>query len=214
MEQNKVIFTLAFLSGFCIMGVELLGGRLLAPYFGSSIYVWGSIITIFMVALSIGYLLGGQWSTRRPSLRKFGLLYLGGAITLLPLVLFGDTIMQQVFLRITDPRYGSLITALLLFFLPTLILGMISPYSIRLLISHSDKSGQVAGVLYFVSTFGSALGTLLTSFYFVLWLEINTILLMFIGVLLLSGLIALLFPILSPAPIQSSESRQYDSQNI
>ncbi|MDW6094469.1 fused MFS/spermidine synthase [Vibrio rhizosphaerae] len=188
--KNRFIFLLAFLSGFCIMSVELMGGRILAPYFGSSIYVWGSIITIFMVALSAGYLLGGQWSMHAPSLRKFSLLYLCGAVTLLPLVFWGDTVMEQVFIRIMDPRYGSLVAAMLLFFLPTLILGMISPYSIRLLISDSGRSGQVAGKLYFVSTLGSALGTLLTSFYLVLWFEVNTILLSLIGILCAGGVIA------------------------
>ncbi|MCE0493074.1 fused MFS/spermidine synthase [Vibrio salinus] len=172
------------------MSVELLGGRILAPYFGSSIYVWGSIITIFMVALSGGYLLGGRWSLHRPSLRKFSLLYLAGALTLLPLVLAGQTIMEHVFLHLTDPRYGSLVTAMLLFFLPTLILGMVSPYSVRLLVRESSHSGQVAGTLYFVSTLGSALGTLATSFYLVLWFDINNILLTLIGLLCLGGLLA------------------------
>ncbi|MDW6005018.1 fused MFS/spermidine synthase [Vibrio mangrovi] len=187
---NRFIFLLVFLSGFCIMAVELLGGRILAPYFGSSIYVWGSIITIFMVALSAGYLLGGQWSMHSPSLRKFSLLYLCGAVTLLPLVFWGDVVMNRVFSHIIDPRYGSLVAALLLFFLPTLILGMISPYSIRLLVSDSFRSGQVAGMLYFVSTLGSALGTLATSFYLVLWFEVNTILFSLIGILCAGGVIA------------------------
>ncbi|WP_202978318.1 fused MFS/spermidine synthase [Thiomicrorhabdus sediminis] len=172
------------------MSVELLGGRILAPYFGSSIYVWGSIITIFMVALSAGYLLGGQWSTHSPSLRKFSLLYLFGALTLLPIVFAGDIIMELVFIQITDPRYGSLATALFLFFIPTVILGMISPYSIRLLVTHTHSSGQVAGKLYFVSTLGSALGTLLTSFYLVLWFEIDTIIFSLITILCVSGLVA------------------------
>src|SRR5690606_8397669 len=55
-----IVYTLAFVGGFCIMSLELLGGRVLAPYFGSSIYVWGSIITVFMLSLSFGYLLGGR----------------------------------------------------------------------------------------------------------------------------------------------------------
>jgi predicted membrane-bound spermidine synthase len=201
---NRLVFLLTFLSGFCIMSIELLGGRILAPYFGNSIYVWGSIITVFMVALSTGYLLGGHWSLHHPSLRKLSLLYLSGALTLFPLVFGGETVMEQVFIHMTDPRYGSLVTAILLFFLPTLILGMISPYSVRLLVRESAHSGQIAGTLYFVSTLGSALGTLATSFYLVLWFEINTILFSLIGLLCIGGLLA--FSVYKPRVVAEARS--------
>lgn len=83
-----VVLLLAFTSGFIIMSVELLGGRILAPYFGSSIYVWGSIISIFMVALSVGYLIGGRLSVNRPNLRRYGLFFVLAALGLLPIVFF------------------------------------------------------------------------------------------------------------------------------
>jgi hypothetical protein len=170
-----IINVLAFTGGFVIMALELLGGRILAPYFGGSIYVWGSIISVFMLALAFGYLLGGRLSLRRPSLRRFGLVFLIAAVLLYPLVTYADPLLQLVFRYVEDPRYGSLLAAMLLFAMPTVILGVISPYAVRLRVEHADRSGQVAGRLYFVSTLGSALGTLATSFYFVLWFEINTI---------------------------------------
>ena len=173
---NWSVLTLAFTSGFIIMSIEMLGGRILAPYFGSSIYVWGSIITVFMVALAVGYLSGGHLSLMQPRLSKYGFFFVAAAITAVPTIAFGDAMMDWVFLRLEDPRYGSLLAATLLFFIPTAILGMIAPYSVRLLVEESHHSGRVAGGLYFVSTLGSALGTLFTSFYLVLWLEINQIL--------------------------------------
>lgn len=173
---NWSVLTLAFTSGFIIMSIEMLGGRILAPYFGSSIYVWGSIITVFMVALAVGYLTGGHLSLMQPRLSKYGFFFVAAAITAVPTIAFGDTMMDWVFLRLEDPRYGSLLAATLLFFIPTAILGMIAPYSVRLLVEESHHSGRIAGGLYFVSTLGSALGTLFTSFYLVLWLEINQIL--------------------------------------
>lgn len=188
--HNFLVFGLAFISGFIIMSVELLGGRILAPYFGSSIYVWGSIITIFMLSLSLGYLSGGRLSLQHPTLQRYGSFYLIAALLLLPLVLWGNSIMEAVFLRVEDPRYGSLIVSMLLFFLPTAVLGMIAPYSVRLLVSDSHSSGHVAGMLYFVSTLGSALGTLGTSFYFVLWFEVNQILVTMSVILALSGALA------------------------
>lgn len=190
---NFLIYFLAFTSGFSIMGIELLGGRILAPYFGSSVHIWGSIITVFMLSLSLGYLLGGKLSTRSPSLAIYGLIFVAAAIMILPIVLFGQGLMETVFVNIEDSRYGSLLASMVLFFIPTVILGMLSPYSVRLLVKSSDESGQVAGKLYFVSTLGSALGTIISSFYLILWFEINTIIYSFSAILACLGLLAIFF---------------------
>lgn len=173
------------------MGIELLGGRILAPFFGSSVHIWGSIITVFMLSLSLGYLLGGKLSTRSASLATYGLIFIIAAIMLLPIALFGQWLMEIVFLNIEDSRYGSLFASLVLFFIPTVILGMLSPYSVRLLVKSSHESGQVAGKLYFISTLGSALGTIVTSFYLILWFDINIIIFSFSGVLACLGLFAI-----------------------
>lgn len=184
-----LIYLMAFAGGFSIMSLELLGGRVLAPYFGSSIYVWGSIITVFMLSLSVGYLIGGRLSLHRPSLGRFTLIFLAAALFLYPLGHYSDPLMQWVFARIQDPRYGSLLASGILFIVPTVILGMISPYSVRMLVRTTEHSGQVAGMLYFISTLGSAIGTLATSFYLVLWFEINTILALLTGNLLAMALL-------------------------
>jgi len=164
------------------MAVELLSGRILAPNFGNSIYVWGGIITIFMLALSIGYLIGGRLSIRAPSLKKLSIILMAAAASTTPVVLLSNAILDGIFTLIQDPRYGSLISATILFFLPTMISGIISPYAVRLLVTESNRSGHFAGLLYFVSTFGSAAGTILTSFYFVLYFEINHIVWTMIGI--------------------------------
>jgi hypothetical protein len=193
MSINPLVFILAFTSGFIIMAIELLGGRILSPYFGSSVYVWGSIISVFMISLSVGYLAGGRLSLNNPNLSRYGGFFILAAFTLLPTVIFGDAMMDYVFLRIEDPRYGSLVASALLFFFPIAILGMIAPYSVRLLVEDSHRSGQVAGILYFVSTFGSAIGTLLTSFYLVLWFEVNQILIVMASILIAGGISSILF---------------------
>jgi hypothetical protein len=192
---TTVLYLLAGWSGFFVMGIELLGGRLLAPYFGSSIYVWGAIITVFMLALSLGYLAGGRYSVHHPSLRRLGVIVLVAAVTALPVLLAGDALLDALSARIPDPRFGSLLAALTLFFVPTLISGMVSPYAVRLLVAEREHAGERAGRLYFISTFGSAAGTLLTSFYFVLWFELNQILW---GMLAMSLLIALAATLVRP----------------
>ncbi len=188
-----LVLTCAFISGFCIMTVELLGGKILSPYFGGSVFVWGSIITVFMLALSIGYLLGGRLSLNNPGTKKYGVLFLASALTVLPIILGHDAISDWVFELIEDPRYGSLVASIILFFVPSTILGMIAPYSVRLLVSSTQSSGQTAGFLYFVSTLGSALGTLATSFYFVKYFELNSILYGVVTALSLAGTCAILF---------------------
>jgi hypothetical protein len=187
-----VLYLLTGWSGFFVMGIELLGGRLLAPYYGSSIYVWGAIITVFMLALALGYLIGGRFSVRQPSLRRLGLILLLAAVAAVPIPLAADGLLDVLAAHSSDPRFGSLAAALALFFAPTLISGMVSPYAVRLLVAEREQAGEQAGRLYFISTFGSAAGTLLTSFYFVLWFELNQILWGMLGVSLLIAVAACL----------------------
>ena len=209
--QNPLIYLLAFSSGFCIMGIELLGGRILAPFFGSSVHIWGSIITVFMLSLSFGYLAGGKLSTKAASLNRYGLIFIFAGIAILPVAFSSQTIMETIFLAIEDTRYGSLIASMALFFIPTVILGMISPYSVRLLVTDKNKSGQVAGFLYFVSTLGSALGTIITSFYLVLLFEVNDIIIVFSSVLVLLGISAMLFNRLSHQNIATNNTQHQEA---
>jgi len=190
---RALIACMAFVSGFCIMTIEMLGARILSPYFGGSLSVWGSIITIFMLALALGYLLGGRLSTRTPSGLTYALFFIGAALFSLPIILFADSVMRPIMINIEDPRYGSLLASIFLFFIPTSVLGMISPYSVRLMVDREEHSGHMAGLLYFISTLGSALGTLGTSFYFVLWYEVNQILWGAVVSLVLAGLVVLFF---------------------
>ena len=188
---RALIACMAFISGFCIMTIEMLGARILSPYFGGSLSVWGSIITIFMLALALGYLLGGRLSTRTPSGVTYAFFFIGAALFSVPIILFADIIMNPIMINIEDARYGSLLASIFLFFIPTSILGMISPYSVRLMVDKEEHSGHMAGLLYFISTLGSALGTLGTSFYFVLWYEVNQILWGSVLSLMLAGFVIL-----------------------
>jgi len=189
--RRALIFSIAFWSGFFVMAVELLGGRLLAPNFGSSIYVWGAIISVFMLALSLGYLAGGRWSLQRPSLTRLSLILIAAALTALPVLPLSETPLENLAIRIADPRWGSLAAAVLLFFVPTFLSGMVSPYCVRLIIDGTETSGRRAGQLFFVSTFGSAGGTILTSFYLVKYFEVNHILLGLAAISIALGLAGL-----------------------
>lgn len=180
--SRLLIFLIAGWSGFFVMTIELLSGRILAPFFGSSIYVWGGVITVFMLALATGYLVGGRLSVKNPTVEKLSTILLLAAVVSTPVMLAGDQALDRVFLYVHDPRYGSMLSAALLFFLPTTISGMVPPYAVRLLVSEYRFCGHYAGLLYCVSTLGSAAGTLITSFYLVLYLEINQILWIIVGI--------------------------------
>jgi len=191
-------YTIAGWSGFYVMLVELLSGRLIAPSFGNAIYVWGSVIFVFMFGLSIGYLLGGIYSQYNPSVSRLCGILAASALTTLPTVFFGTDILDFMFYAsmspegTPDPRLGSLGACVALFLVPTIFAGMISPYAIRIIVKNKESSGHDAGYLYFISTLGSSAGTLLTAFYLVLLFEVNTILLVAIGIsLMLGGLGAL-----------------------
>ena len=163
MINNKnLLLTLAFTSGFAIMALELSGFRLLAPYFGSCIYVWGSLIGIVMVALSGGYYVGGRISDKKPDRDLLFGIVLIADVTIFILVVTNRPILQ--FCTKFGLIYGSLIAATILFGLPMLLLSMVSPYVIKLL-REKDREGSVAGKVYAVSTVGSILGTFFASFF-------------------------------------------------
>jgi hypothetical protein len=186
-KKRPLDYTIAGWSGFYVMLVELLSGRLIAPSFGSSIYVWGSVIFVFMLGLAIGYLLGGIYSRYSPSVRRLCGILIVSALTTLPTLLFGTAFLDFMFNTITDPRFGSLVTCLGLFLVPTIFAGMVSPYAIRIIVKNKESSGHDAGYLYFISTLGSSFGTLLTAFYLVLLFEVNTILMVAISISVILG---------------------------
>ena len=178
-----MLMVVAFCCGFALMGFEMLGARLLAPYFGSSIYVWGSVISIFLLALSVGYWVGGWLSTWRPDGRVLAvtILLASGGFALVPVVAEG--VNNYVFDLELDDRWGAMLGATVLFFLPSLFLGVVSPFCVRLATREVSRAGASAGGLYAVSTLGSFLGCILTSFYFVLWWPVPHILWYLAGLL-------------------------------
>jgi len=167
--QFVLLMVVVFVCGFALMGMEMLGARLLNPYFGSSIYVWGSVISIFLLALSVGYWLGGGLSTRHPDARLLAAAILLAALGFLLVPQVAHGVNERVFDLGLDDRWGALLSATVLFLLPSLLLGTVSPFTVRLATREVRHAGAIAGLLYAVSTLGSFLGCILTSFYFVLW---------------------------------------------
>jgi spermidine synthase len=168
---NFVVFT----SGAVLMALEIVGSRVLAPYFGSSIFVWGSLISVFMAALSIGYYWGGWLSARQPSYaRLLTLLLIPGILTFfLPFIY--PAVNEWIASIDFGNRLNPLIASSIYFLLPGVFLGTISPYVIRLAATRLSLVGSTAGTLYAVSTCGSIFGTLLTAFYLIPLMGVSNI---------------------------------------
>ena len=162
-----LIYLNAFVIGAIVMAFEMLGSRYLNPYFGSGIFTWASLIATILLALSVGYFLGGWMADRWPMAHVLGAVILVASLYLLTVPLFAGGLFEMVFDLIEDVRFGSLIAAVSLMLFPVALLGVYSPFAIRLTLHATEHSGRVAGRIYGVSTLGSIVGTLVTTFYFI-----------------------------------------------
>jgi len=159
-----VIYVVAFVTGAIVMSFEMLGSRYLNPYFGSGIYTWAALISTVLAALTAGYFVGGWLADRTASPTVLGATVLVAALYLLALPKFSDAVLDYVLADIDDVRTGSLIASLAIMLFPVTLLGVYSPFAIRLMLRSTQRSGVVSGTVYGVSTAGSIVGTLGTTF--------------------------------------------------
>ena len=176
-----------FIGSFCTLVIELVAGRIMAPYVGVSLYTWTSIIGVVLAGISIGAYLGGRIADRYPRSSTLGwLLFLSGlgAFSISPLTnlvggaQFHTSLMTRILLITT-----------IIFFIPSCLLGMISPVVVKLTLNNLEKTGNVVGKIYAFSTLGSILGTFATGFYLISWMGTRSILLAMGVILILSALI-------------------------
>ncbi len=162
---------LVFVGGFSSIGVELTASRLVAPYFGSSTFIWASLIGLTLTFLSLGYYIGGRLADRQP---RAEILY--GVSAVAALIIAVIPIVSRPLLhgslqafRDVDAGafYGTLAGTLLLLAPPIILLGFISPFAIRLQISDIASAGNTAGSLYALSTIGSIAGSFLPVLVFI-----------------------------------------------
>jgi len=166
MEAQKAsafaIYLIVFVCGAAVMVVELVGSRVLAPYAGNSLFVWTSLIGVVLGALALGYYVGGRLADHSPKLETLCVVIFASGlwVALIP-VLEGFAGPAMTGLGV---KAGSLVASLLLFGPPSLLLGFVSPYAVKLATESMKVVGTSAGSLYAVSTAGSIAGTLLAGF--------------------------------------------------
>ncbi len=180
-KANMVVF----IASFCTLVIELVAGRMMAPYVGVSLYTWTSIIGVVLAGISIGAYLGGRIADRYPRSSTLGwLLFLSGlgAFSISPLtnLIGGAQFHTSLMVRI-------LMITTIIFFVPSCLLGMISPVVVKLTLNNLEKTGNVVGKIYAFSTLGSILGTFATGFFLISWMGTRYILLTMGIILIISA---------------------------
>lgn len=183
-----------FICGFSVMILELAGVRIISPFLGSSHIVYTSIIGIIMASLSFGYWLGGKLSNKNISELKLSLFIFSAAMYILLLALFQFQFLRYI-VTITSISLilKSVICSTVMFSIPSILLGMVTPYTIQLSINkleNNENTGSIVGRYYAISTIGSILGTFLCGFYLIIKFGIGTIFFALSSTLFLSAILA------------------------
>ncbi len=178
-------------AGGVLMAFEILSARLLSPHFGSSVYVWGSVISVFLAAMSLGYWWGGRLADRRPSMVVLGTLLLVAGLCMAWIGFAGQPLIAVVAEKTGSSPWGTLLAAGLLFGPATILLATVSPFAIKLATRDVSRLGKTAGHLYAISTIGSLAGTLICTFVLIPLLRIELILGLLLAVTAITGCAAL-----------------------
>lgn len=162
---------LAFISGGIVLLLEVLGARIMAPYLGTAFSVWVNIIGTILAALSVGYCVGGVMADRNP--RRLPHIFLAGAVCC-ALVYFERPLLP--YFGGLGLGWGSLLAALLFFAPASAVLGMVSPYLLKLAARDPEQLGKASGGIFAASTVGSIAGTFLGGFYLIPHFRVSHIL--------------------------------------
>ncbi len=166
--RRNLTLAVVFSTGAAILIVEVVATRILSPYFGNTIFTFSSVIGIILAALSCGYYIGGILADRKPTQSRFYSLILLGGISVLLLKLAMLFILPKLGYSLSMIQ-GPLVLSLILFFLPGLLLGTLSPFAIKLqhVMMPEEGVGRVSGLVFFWSTVGSIVGSLSAGFWLI-----------------------------------------------
>lgn len=162
-QHKRFYFLLSFLEGASVMAAELLGAKMLAPYFGSSLYVWASVLAITLGGLAVGYFAGGVLSERSKNPLSLFYVLLAAAVFTMLMPFTSKMVLWWVGLHRLIP--SVILSSLLILFPPVFLMGMVSPLIIRRIIDDVEKAGRAAGSIYAISTLGGILATFGFGFY-------------------------------------------------
>jgi hypothetical protein len=194
----------AFIVGSVLMGFEMLGSRYLFPWFGGGIGTWAGLISMVLIALTIGYSCGGEIVDRYPSTRVAAVAIVIAACYLAAIPSASGPVMPWLLDHCGDGPSGVLTAAAALWLRPLSLLGMLSPIGIRLLVRTTAESGRIAGFVYGISTVGNVVGVLGTTFFLIPTIGSREITYLFS--IILAGCAVMLFSI--PSPVTRATAAQ------
>jgi spermidine synthase len=172
---TKSLAVLVFVAGMASMSLEFAASRILIPVFGSSIYTWGSLIGVILTGLSLGYHIGGKLADKNPNFLKLCLVIFSAGLYIIFIPFIAPTLTTSFIQFVSDSQFASLFAVFTLLIVPIFLLGIVSPYAIKLATRRLTELGNVSGNLYSLSTIGSIVGTFLTVFVLIPTFEINYI---------------------------------------
>ena len=162
--RGLLLFVIAIVLGFALMGFEMLASRYLYPYFGGGINTWASLIATVLIALMLGYLIGGALVDRTMSPQLCGALLVVAGVYLFSIPLWVDPLFAWMLDSVGDGMAGIILAATALLLLPLTLMSVFTPFAVRLLLTSVSFGGRLVGYVYGVSTVGNVLGTLVTTF--------------------------------------------------
>ena len=175
-------YLIVFISSTCTMVVEMVAGRIMAPYIGVSLYTWTSIIGIVLAGMSLGNYLGGIIADRRASPRTLGLVFLAGSLSSAGILVMTNIAFNLQLQMPLIPKIVILTTAI--FIVPSIVLGMVSPIVVKLALEDVKTAGGTVGSIYAFSTVGSIFVTFITGFVLISWIGTRSIIWLVVGTLL------------------------------
>lgn len=173
---GALLIVTAAVCGAAVMAIEVLGARIVGPFFGSSLFVWTALISVTLVSLAAGYAAGGVAADREGGGKALAFLVLGAGFLALLVPLGRSSVLTAC--AGLGLRAGALAAAALLFGPPLFLLGAVSPVVVRLAAPAPGHLGRTVGVLSAVSTAGSFAGTLATGYVLIPWIGVTRVLAM------------------------------------
>ncbi len=187
--NNLFLLLSVFISGCAVMMLEIIGTRVFAPYYGTTIDILTAIISIILVSLSLGYWVGGKIADKKPNPKNLALIFIIASLVIVTTFSFTEKILTTITQSLLNNKISVFVSSIIFFFPVNFLLGIVSPYAVRLNINQKKESGSIAGTIYAVGTVGSIVGTVLTGLILIPLLSIDKIIYIVSFTLFIDGLI-------------------------
>ncbi len=188
MRKHLPLYVIVFVSGAVVLAIEIVGTRVLGPFYGVSLFLWSALITVTLAALAAGYAVGGRWADRSPRYSRLGAILVAAGVWLLLTIWFKRPVLDAI--APLGLRGAVLAASMILFFPPLALLGMVSPFAIRLRAESLGEVGKTAGNMYAVSTVASVLAALGTGFFLIPFMGVNRLIAMCAAALIAVAVVA------------------------